>query len=426
MSARLGIELGARTVRGVRLAGWRGGPARAVEIEWDRENVGDAVETLREHLGPLPRGRLAVALDLPLLFIKRVTLPPLDATDKQRILRLEPERFFAVRGEEIVAAARADDNLVFAAREGPVAAWVAALEELGPIEIVEPGPAALARALAHAGVSDAAVLWGAHPDGVGLVVVRGGRVALVRRVFGDLEAATLALRDDPPLPGRIYVSPWSEERARTVASCLPGRAPEALPAVADVAAPFLSALGAALAIDGPPDPAGSLAPPALTARITTRRRRDLVVAAVACALALVFAVSSGDAWRARALGTLQAGLPSLRERAAPALALQTEIQAAAREVQAIRRIALDRPDPLRVLAALSSRLPAGAYIRALRSAGRDWQVDGYAPNAAQVLAQLAGTPELQDARFLSATTRVTLGNRTYDSFALAFRFAPAH
>jgi len=423
VSARIGIELGARVVRGVRLAGWRDGPMRAVEIEWDRENPGDAVASLREHLGP--GGRIAVALDLPLLFIKQVKLPPLDAMEKQRILRLEPERFFAVRGEEIVAAARADDTLVFAAREAPLVAWVTALEELGPIETIEPGPAALVRALAHAGVADAAVLWDAHP-GVGLVVVRGGRIVLARRVYGDLEAAARALQDAAPLPERFFVSPWSEERARSVASCLPGTTPEALPAVGDVAATFLSALGAALAIDGPRDGRGSLAPADLATRIAARRRRSMAIAAVACVAALVFAVASVDAWRARALDTLQRGLPTLRERAAPALALQTEIQAAAREVQAIRRVALERPDPLRVLAVLSSRLPPGAYVRTLRSSGRDWQVDGYAPNAAQLLAQLAGTSELENVHFLSATTRVTIGNQTYDSFALAFRFAAAH
>ncbi len=423
MSARIGIELGARAVRGVRLAGWRGGATQAVEIECDRGNPGAAVEALREQLGP--GGRIAVAVDLPLLFIKRVPLPPLDAAEKQRILRLEPERFFAVRGEDVVAAARSDDTLVFAAREAPLQAWVTALESLGPVEAIEPGPAALVRALASAGVTDAAGLWDAHPDGVGLVVVRGGRAALVRRVYGDLSAAAHALQTVAPLPGRVFVSPWSEERARIVASSLPGTTPEPLPAIAGVAAPFLTALGAALAIDGALDQGGSLAPTELTARITTRRRRGLAIAGVACLAALVFAVGSLDAWRGRGLDAVQRGLPALRDRAAPALALQTEIQAAAREVEAIRRAALDRPDPLRVLAALSTRLPADAYFRTLRSAGRDWQVDGYAPNAAQLLTQLAATPQLADVHFLSATTRVTIGNRTYDSFALAFRFVAA-
>ena len=424
MSGRIGIELGARTLRGVRLADWRGGPMRTVEIEWDRDNPGDAVEALREHLGP--RGRIVVAVDLPLLFVKQVKLPPLEAAEKERILRLEPERFFAVRGEDIVAAARADDNLTFAAREAPLAAWVTALEGLGSVEAIEPGPAALVRALAHGGVTDAAVLWDAHPDGVAVVVVRDGRVALVRRVFGDVEAAARALGDGAPVPPRVYLSPWSEARARTVATCLPGTTPVALPAVSDVATPFLPALGAAMAIDGPRASTGSLAPVDLATRIGARRRRALAVAAVMCVAALVFAVSSVDAWRARALRALEAGLPALRERAAPALALQNEIQAATREVEAIRRVALQRPDPLQVLAALSSRLPAGAYVRSLRSAGRDWQIDGYAPNAAQLLALLAGTPQLEDVRFLSATTRVTIGDRTYDSFALAFRFAATH
>ena len=423
MSARIGIELGARTVRAVRLAGWRGHAAYSVEIEWDQENPRDAVAALREHLAPA--SRIAVALDLPLLFVKHVKLPPLDAAEKQRVLRLEPERFFAARGEDIVAAARADDDLVFAAREAPLATWVTALEELAPVDVVEPGPAALARALTRAGVSDAAVLEDSAPDGAALVVVRGGRVSRVRRVFGGLDAAALALRDEPALPPRVYVSPWSEDRARAVASCLPGTTPEPPPAVADVAAPFLCAVGAALAIDAPRDGAGTLLPTDLLARITRRRRRDFAAATLACTAALAFAVSSVDAWRGRALDTLQSSLPGLRERAAPALALQGEIEALAREGEAIRATAAERPDPLRALAVLSSRLPRGAYVRALRSTGADWQLDGYAPNAAQLLAQLAAAPEFRDVRFLSATTRVTIGNRTYDSFALAFRIAAA-
>src|SRR2546421_10484135 len=120
---RLGIELGPRIVRGVRLEGWFRPRARGVEVECDPDNPVEAVEALRQHLGPAHR--IAVALDLPLLFIKQVKLPPLSETEKRNILRLEPERFFAVRAEEMVPAVRSDDGLVFAAREVPLAEWIA-------------------------------------------------------------------------------------------------------------------------------------------------------------------------------------------------------------------------------------------------------------------------------------------------------------
>src|SRR2546425_2256887 len=123
MMARLGIELGARTLRGVRLEGWYRTRARTVEIEWDGAHPAEAVAALRQHLGPARR--IALALDLPLLFTKQVKLPALGPAGKRSILRLEPERFFAVRAEDIVPAVRGVDKLRFPAQEGPQAGGVA-------------------------------------------------------------------------------------------------------------------------------------------------------------------------------------------------------------------------------------------------------------------------------------------------------------
>src|SRR2546422_1581434 len=106
--ARLGVELGTRTIRAVRLEGWRRVRAGAVEIAWDRESPEEAVQALGKHLGAARRS--AVAVDLPLLFTKRVKLPALPAAERRRILRLEPERFFAVRADELVPAVRADER----------------------------------------------------------------------------------------------------------------------------------------------------------------------------------------------------------------------------------------------------------------------------------------------------------------------------
>ena len=78
-----------------------------------------------------------------------------------------------------------------------------------------------------------------------------------------------------------------------------------------------------------------------------------------------------------------------------------------------------------MLLALSQQLPAGAYLRGLRLSGGDGQVDGYAPNASRLVAQLGGLPEFRDVHFLSATNRVAVGDRTYETFTLAFRYAAA-
>src|SRR2546427_12604387 len=203
MMARLGVELGARALRGVRLEGWFRPRARVVEVECDPANPAEAVEALRQHLGPARR--IAVALDVPLLFMKRVKLPPLGELEKREILRLEPERFFPVRAEEIVPAVRGDDDLVFAAKEAPLATWVAALEALGPVDVIEPGPLALARALAQVQLTGAVVLLDGQADGIGIVEIDAGRVRCVRRVFGTLADAASALAENHGAAGRIYL-----------------------------------------------------------------------------------------------------------------------------------------------------------------------------------------------------------------------------
>ena len=425
MMARLGVELGARALRGVRLEGWFRPRARVVEVECDPANPAEAVEALRQHLGPARR--IAVALDVPLLFMKRVKLPPLGEQEKRNILRLEPERFFPVRSEEIVPAVRGDDDFVFAAKETPLATWVAALEELGPVDMVEPGPLALARALARVQVTGAVVLLDGQADGIGIVEIREGRVTRARRVFGALDDAAAALLENggPSGGGPIYLTPWNEDRVRVLSTLLPEASVQPLPAVADVVGPFLSAYGAALAIGGKPSFAGTLVSPELGARITTRWWRALGLAVATAVAAVVFAFASADAWRARATRGLEASLQALQQRAAPALALQSQLQALGRESQAIHQIQRERPDPLGVLLALSKQLPAGAYLRGMRWSGAEWQIDGYAPNASRLVAQLGAAPEFKEVRFLSATTRGALGDRTYESFALAFRYTPA-
>jgi Tfp pilus assembly protein PilN len=91
----------------------------------------------------------------------------------------------------------------------------------------------------------------------------------------------------------------------------------------------------------------------------------------------------------------------------------------------MEKIALERSDPLAALEALSRQLPQRVFVRSLHNAGADWQVDGYAPRAAQVLAVLTATPGFHDVHFLSATNRAQLGAEQYESFAIAFRFIPA-
>jgi type IV pilus assembly PilN-like protein len=390
MMARLGLELGARVIRGVRVDGWPRRHTSVFEIAYDRSHKDDAIRALEVHTNGVRR--IAVAIDLPLLFTKRVKLPALSAAERRNILLLEPERFFADRSLGVVPAVRADSDLVFAAQDELLAEWVRALEGIAPVDLIEPAPVALARALGHAGITDGTVDLG---DGV-YMELSGGQVVTARRVFKGQD-----------------VPPTSTAPAIT------------LPAIGNVPAAFLSAYGAALEGDAPVAFAETLVSPMHEKAITGRRRRELAIASVACALAFVFALASLDSWRTRAADEIQASLPALKQQAAPALALETELEAHAQRARAIREIEAERPARLGVLLALSRQLPPGAFVRGIRGSGSDWQLDGYAPNASNVIARLGAAPEFKNVHFLSAMDHAQVGHQSYESFALAFRFVSA-
>src|SRR5919109_656113 len=181
MSARLGVEIGAHTLRAVKVEGSLRPRVRLAEVAYDPNNIIEAVAVLRDQLGRA--SRIAVAIDLAHLFAKHVKLPPVAAAEKRRMLTLEPERFFPVRGDELTVSARdGTDSLVFATREAPLASWLTALETLGPVDVIEPSPVALARALSAAGVRSGAVLVDGNGDGVGVIELVDARVRHARRV----------------------------------------------------------------------------------------------------------------------------------------------------------------------------------------------------------------------------------------------------
>jgi type IV pilus assembly PilN-like protein len=420
---RLGIELDAGVIRAVRVEGNRGGSAQVAETAWDPERPEEAVQAIKDSLGS--GAHIAVAIGLPLLLVKRLKLPPVPAADRAAILQLEPQRFFPVRLDDLVASVRDEDDLVFAAREAPLTHWLTALQALGPVHRVEPSPLALARALADCRVNDAVVLVDGSDRraGVGMVEIRAGRVTNVRRLYGDLPEAEAALRGNgEPAPRTVVVTPWDEARAGALAARLPSTTLEPLAAVGDVPPQFLTAYGAALGTDRPL--VGALMPDQLRAGIKRRKRRDLWFAALAAVAAGVFALTSMAAWRGRSTQEIETGIRALSGRAAQALAVQNQLVTLNRQARGIARVAAERADPLAVLLALSKQLPAGAYLRSMRAAGGEWQVDGYAKQAAQLIQVLGAAPEFRGVHFLSATNRVQVGERSYESFSLAFRFVP--
>jgi type IV pilus assembly PilN-like protein len=421
VSARVGIELGPGVIRAIRLTHFRKPRTRTLAYHWDPADPAEAIAALRKSLGAA--SRLAVAVDLSFLLAKHVRLPPLRASEKRRILTLEPERFFAVRSEELVLALRAEDNLVFAARAAPLEAWISALETIAPVELVEPAPVSLARALGQSAPVRATVLLEERDGGVGIAEVGAGRVHGVRRILNDPEALEAAVAATCAAEGRIYLRPLNGDRGWRPASLAQLQRGEELPTVASIDPSDMVAYGAALGLGG--DLEEALLPADLSGRITRRRRRSLISAAAACAVALALALLSLDDFRARGLEELDARIAAVRAQAEGVLAQARQVDALSREAQAVAAIRSERLDPPGPLAALTRRLPADAHILTLRGSGRDWQIDGYAREAAPLVPRLDEDPRFEDVHFLSATSRTRLNGRIYESFSIALRVVPA-
>lgn len=420
MSATIGIELGPELIRAVRRDGWGGTRVRTFEQHWDPAEPGEAIAALRENLGKV--GRLAVTVDLSFLFAKQVRLPALRAQEKHRVLSLEPERFFPVRGEDLVLAVRGEDNLVFAMRATVLGMWLEALETIAPVELVEPSPVSLARALGRLDPRVATILTEEKGEGVGIAEVGAGRVRRIRRIQND-PAELVAALPATVEAGPVYLRPLNGKRGWLPSAAVEMEKAGELPTVAGVPAPHLAAYGAALGLGG--DLGEALLPPDLSHQIVRRRRRTVAIAAIACALALAFTLLSLDAFRSRTLGKLDAEIARVREQGEGALALERQADALTRETRAVASLDASRIDYLGALAALARRLPTGAHLHGLRSTGADWQIDGYAREAAPLVSVLEEDPRFKDVHFLTATSRVPLDGKVYESFSIALRLVPS-
>ena len=391
MSGRIGLELGATTVRAVRIDHRPRMRVRTAEAAFEGNDAASAIAIVREQLGAA--SSVAIAGGVAHLFAKEIALPPVAAGEKRRMLTLEPERFFPVRGTELAIATRGGgDGLVFAARDGVLAPWLAAAGELGALELVEAAPISLGRALARVGVREGTVLLEGDGDRVALVDLAAGRVAHARRIARDVLAA---------------------EGAQTVS----------LPHDLPVPATHLAAFGAALGSGAPTEE--MLGSPELLRRIDRRRLRRLAVAALVFVGALALAATSLESARGRSAAALAREVAELRQPAERVLAMQAQLRALDEEAQAVAAVEAKRMDPVAVLRALGARLPKEAYVRSLRGAGNEWQVGGYATDASRVVPALEDAPEFEGVRTLGATSRTTTGGRTYENFSVTLRLSAA-
>jgi Tfp pilus assembly protein PilN len=419
VSLRLGLELGPKVIRAVYLTGWKQSRVRTLEVHWNPADPEEAIAALGESLGRTRR--LAVAVDLSFLFAKQVNLPPLPPAEKRRVLSLEPERFFPVRGEELVMATRVEDNLVFAARASLLGNWLTALEALGEVELVEPSPVSLARAVGRVVPTEATILMEEAQEGIGIAEIKAGRVRRVRRIRSDpVElASAVAAAADGTAP--IYLRPLNgSQEWHPAGSGAPAADP--LPTISGVAPPYLAAYGAALGLGGQLDEA--LLSTELRGRITGRRRRSRVFAGLAATLGVLFALLSLDGFRSRTLRKLETEIAQVRDAALGVLALKSLGDTLEQEARMVAAMGTGRPDPVAAFAALTRRLPPGAYLTALRASGSDWQIDGYAREAAPLVPRLEEDPLFSDVHFLTATSRTRLNRQVYESFSIALRLVP--
>ncbi len=429
MSRRLGLELRADAITAVQLpkgrrpslSGKGSAQVSILDISWDPEDPTDAFGVLREQFGS--ENRISVAVDLSLLLVKRIQLPPVPLAQKRQILGLEPDRFFAVRGEEMVFSVPGDSDLVFAAPEPLVNAWLAGLESLGRVARIEPAPMSDARGLRAASVTDGLVLSADQPNGYQAVAVAGGRLRWARRLFGGPTEVREILSDrvaGQETPGTVFLQPWNDQAAAELREGLEGIQIEPLPRLGGLDPVYLTAYGAVL--DMEEGWREGLLTEELEATLTRRQRLRSGLAGAACLISLVFGVLSVDAYRNRTERELDGRIASLQESAAESFELQRRAEALRREVDAMAAFESEPVDLLSVLLGISRRLPEGAWVRTIRAtATGDWELDGYAREAAALIPMFENDPRFEGVRFRSATSRTQVGSETYENFSLALR-----
>ncbi len=382
MSIRVGLELTPSRIRAVTVRAWRASPVDTFEIKWNPAVPRDAVTVLRQHLGRV--SAVGVAVGLGFAHVKHVPLPPVPDEERRGILTLEPDRFFAIEGGEIVAATMRDSDLVFAADALLVESWVAELETWGTVASVEPAPVSLARVLTIANA----------PDGTYQIESSDGEV-------GSIELASGTLRTARRVPAAESV-----DELRSA------------PGVGVVPPEFATAYGAALGLDAPVGE--MLVTPAVARRTQRRRQMSVARSAVNVLLAVAFAAAALDRSRSRLLEREQAEIAVLTPKAAGGAALQSRL--AKLDVESsVAGNRGTRADPVTVLAALSRRLPRDVTVMSVRADGDTWQLDGTARDAGRIVPALDADPAFDDVRVLSGTSRFTEGNRTYETFSVALR-----
>lgn len=376
-----GVEIGANALRVVVRSGRRG--ARTLTVPYTPDTINESVTRLAATAGAVRN--IGVAIGMAHLHVKQVQLPPVAHGARRQMLTVEPERWFTMAPETPAAIAlTANGELAFAADGALVDAWVTALETWAPVVRIDAAPLALLRAVQGSSRPTLTTSVEAGPHEWGIVDIVDGSLRSARR-----------LRPVAP-------------HAPTVTQSL---AP-------DVDAAYNVALGASIADDGAL--ATMLLTPTLERQFVGAARRRTAGWLAAASLAAGALVWAAGASRASTLAALDAELATVRTGATEGSGLALRAMSIDREMVAINTTLAVRADIQVALAALGARLPRSAVAQRVRIVGTDWQVEGNAANASQVLAALAAEPQFERVRFLAPSNRFRDGTGDRETFAVAF------
>ena len=376
-----GVEIGADVLRVVVRSGRRG--AHTLTVPYTPDTINESVARLAATAGAVRN--IGVAIGMAHLHVKQVQLPPVAHGARRQMLTVEPERWFTMAPETPAAIAlTANGELAFAADGAQVDAWVTALETWAPVVRIDAAPLALLRAVQGSSRQTLTTSVEAGPHETGIVEIVDGSLRSARRMR--------------------QVAP----HAPTVTQSL---AP-------DVDAAYSVALGASIAGDGAL--ATMLLTPTLERQFVGAARRRAAGWLAAASLAAGALVWAAGASRAGTLAALDAELATARTGATEGSGLALRAMSIDREMAAINTTLAVRADIQGALAALGARLPRTAVAQRVRIVGTDWQVEGNAANASQVLAALAAEPQFERVRFLAPSNRFRDGTGDRETFAVAF------
>jgi Tfp pilus assembly protein PilN len=417
----IGIEVGPTRLRALRLGRGRGNGAEAMEVEWGTPPPEESIRALGERFGT--GNALAVALDMSVVFVKRVELPPLSPDERRRIIAMDPSRYFPVRDQALVAGVR-DDDLVVAARESAFDTWIEALQALGSVERVEPAPASLIRHLEAHEMADGLLVL-AHPGGGDATVARvaGRRLDALRKVPFDVRELVELVSAMTSGADTCVLFPWDEGLAGEIRARAGGAKVVPAPAAAGAPESFAVAHGALLGIEAGPDL--TMRSASLERRIVAAGQRRAVLHGAGLLAALALLGWSVDHRREATLQALEERIEAVEEAAGPVVALRDEATTMAEELTHLAREASGRSNPLDVLLSVTGLLPEDAYLTHFSAVGDEWELNGLARDAARLVPLLEQSDLFSDVRFRTATTRVRIRNESFENFSLVFRHVPS-